>query len=77
MTMKKASIVSIGNELLSGRTTDTNTTYLGDKLLSIGIAAVTGYTVGDDIDLIVRALQSACTDADIVLVTGGLGPTDS
>jgi nicotinamide-nucleotide amidase len=73
--MKKASIVSIGNELLSGRT-DTNTSYLSGKLLAAGIPVVSSYTVGDDIDAIVRVLNLAYTDAEIILVTGGLGPTD-
>lgn len=74
--MKKASIVSIGNELLSGQTVDTNTTYLSSGLLSIGIPVVSSYTIGDDTDAIVRAFNLAATDADIVLATGGLGPTD-
>ena len=74
--MKKASIVSIGDEVLSGQTADTNAAYLGRELLSIGIPVVSCYTVGDEIDLIVRALNLAIGDADVVLVTGGLGPTD-
>ncbi len=73
--MKKASIISIGNELLTGRT-DTNTSYLSGELLAVGIPVVSSYTVGDDINAIVRAFDLASTDADIVLVTGGLGPTD-
>ena len=74
--MRKASIISIGNELLSGQTVDTNASYLSEKLLSIGIPVVSAYTSGDDIDLIVRMLNLASDDADLVLVTGGLGPTD-
>jgi len=74
--MKRASIVSIGNEVLIGQTVDTNASYLSRKLLSIGIPVVGSYTVGDDIDLIVRALNLASGDADVVLATGGLGPTD-
>jgi nicotinamide-nucleotide amidase len=74
--MRKASIVSIGNEVLIGQTIDTNAAYLGRKLLSIGIPVVGSYTVGDDIDLIVRALNLASSDVDVVLTTGGLGPTD-
>jgi len=74
--MKKASIVSIGDEVLSGQTADTNAAYLGRELLSIGIPVVSCYTVGDNIDLIVRTLNLASGDADVVLVTGGLGPTD-
>jgi nicotinamide-nucleotide amidase len=73
--MKKASIVSIGNELLSGQTVDTNAAYLSSELLSIGITVVSSYTIGDDIDAIVRAFNLA-SDADVVIATGGLGPTD-
>ena len=74
--MVKASIVSIGNEVLSGQTIDTNAAYLGKKLLAIGIPVVSSYTVGDDIDSIVRSFESASSDADVIIVTGGLGPTD-
>ncbi|MDD5063141.1 MAG: competence/damage-inducible protein A [Phycisphaerae bacterium] len=74
--MRKASIISIGNEILSGQTVDTNAAYLSGKLLSIGIPVVSSYTAGDDMDLIVRMLNLASGDADVVLVTGGLGPTD-
>jgi len=74
--MRKASIISIGNELLSGQTVNTNAVYLSRKLLSIGIPVVNSCTVGDDIDLIIRALNLASGDADVVLITGGLGPTD-
>ncbi len=73
---KKASIVSIGNEILSGQTIDTNASWLGGKLLSIGIPVVSSYTVGDCLDAIVRSLKLASDDAELVLITGGLGPTD-
>ncbi|MCH7558485.1 MAG: competence/damage-inducible protein A [Planctomycetes bacterium] len=74
--MKKASIVSIGNELLNGQTVDTNTTYLSGQLLTIGVPVVSSYTIGDDMDAIVRAFNLASNDANIVIATGGLGPTD-
>ncbi len=74
--MIKASIVNIGNELLTGQTVSTNTTYLGEKLLSIGIPVVGSYIITDDIDSIVRAFNLAADEADIILATGGLGPTD-
>lgn len=74
--MKRASIVSIGNELLTGQTISTNASYLGERLLSIGIPIISCYTIGDDINSIVRVLKLASSDADIVLATGGLGPTD-
>ena len=74
--MKKAAMVSIGNEILSGRTVDTNTAYLGRELLSVGLPVVSVYTVGDDVDSIIRMLNLAGADADFILATGGLGPTD-
>ena len=74
--MKRASIVSIGNELLSGETINSNAAHLSAGLLTIGIPVISTYAIGDDIDSIVQALERACTDAEVVLVTGGLGPTD-
>ena len=55
--MIRACIVSIGNELLNGHTTDTNCSYICGRLLSIGIPVVSVYTVGDDIKQIVRSLK--------------------
>ena len=74
--MKKASIVSIGNELLNGQTVDTNAAYISDKLLAVNIPVISVYTIGDDENAIVKALTLACSDADVVIATGGLGPTD-
>jgi nicotinamide-nucleotide amidase len=74
--MIKACIISIGNELLNGHTTDTNCPYICSRLLSIGIPVVSVYTVGDDIKQIVRSFKRAAEDAGLVIVTGGLGPTD-
>lgn len=74
--MKKASIISIGNELLSGQTVDTNAAYLSKALLEIGIPTVSGYTLPDEIASITDCLEQAGSKADIVLITGGLGPTD-
>jgi len=74
--MIKASIVTIGNEILSGQTVDTNAAYLSAELLSMGVPVVSSYAVRDEIDAIVRGLNLASADADVVLMTGGLGPTD-
>lgn len=74
--MKKASILCIGDELLTGNAIDTNTSYLCGKLLSVGIPVVDSHTVRDDIPQILRALNAACDNADIVVTTGGLGPTE-
>jgi nicotinamide-nucleotide amidase len=73
--MKSAAIISIGNELLAGDTVDTNASYLAGQLLSRGIPTVGVLTVADEISSIVDALRQATDHADVVLVTGGLGPT--
>lgn len=74
--MKRACIISIGNELLSGETVDTNTSYLARQLISHGIPTACVFTVPDEVEAIKCSLQRAVVDADMVLVTGGLGPTD-
>lgn len=74
--VKQASIISIGNEVLSGHTVDTNAAYMARQLRLIGIPTVSSYTVADLQPAIVRALKLAAEEADIVIVTGGLGPTD-
>ncbi|MBN1795849.1 MAG: competence/damage-inducible protein A [Sedimentisphaerales bacterium] len=72
----RASIISIGNELLSGDTIDTNAAYLSKQLQLLSIPRVSGYTVSDDILEVVKALKSASDEADVIIVVGGLGPTD-
>jgi nicotinamide-nucleotide amidase len=74
--IKSASIVSIGNELLSGWTVDANAAYIAGQVRTIGLPVVGTYGVADDEAAIARALARAVGDADVVLVTGGLGPTD-
>ncbi|MHC4271162.1 MAG: competence/damage-inducible protein A [Planctomycetota bacterium] len=74
--MKKANIVSIGNELLHGQGIDTNSCYIGEKLFSMGIEVTGIYSVGDKVDSIVQILDFALKESDLVFVTGGLGPTD-
>jgi nicotinamide-nucleotide amidase len=74
--MKQASIVSVGNEILAGQTVDTNAPHISAELLSIGIPVVSSYAVSDEIERIVRGLKLASADADVVILTGGLGPTE-
>jgi competence/damage-inducible protein CinA-like protein len=74
--IKSASIISIGNEVLSGRTVDTNAAHIGRQLRLVGVPVVSAHTVGDRREIIVRVLELAASEADIVIVTGGLGPTD-
>lgn len=70
-----AAIVSIGNELLYGETTDTNSAWLGRTLSERGIRVVRGFTVGDVEEDIDHALGLAVDAAELVVLTGGLGPT--
>jgi nicotinamide-nucleotide amidase len=74
--MKTAGIISVGNELLTGQTTNTNAMYLAEMLLSTGMKVVSCHTVPDEIDSIKEALESLAGKTDIILITGGLGPTD-
>ncbi len=74
--IKNASIVSIGNELLNGRTIDTNAAYIAGRLRTISLQAVSVHTVPDEEAAIQRTLALATSEADVVVVTGGLGPTD-
>lgn len=65
-----------GDELLTGLTPDTNSTFFQAKLLEqAGLTVRRGVVVGDDRDDIVEALNAAADRADVVLVSGGLGPT--
>lgn len=74
--MKKASIISVGNELLTGQTLDSNSAYISSRLLSTGLPAVGVFATPDKTDSIVKSLERAVSDSDIVIMTGGLGPTD-
>jgi len=69
-------IITIGDELLIGQVVDTNSSWMGKELNSIGFRVVRKTAVGDDADAIVRALNDARQRVRIVLMTGGLGPTN-
>ncbi|TNF30805.1 MAG: CinA family nicotinamide mononucleotide deamidase-related protein [Deltaproteobacteria bacterium] len=71
----RVEIVAIGNELLNGDLADTNTARLAGWLRRQGLAVRRGQTVPDTHDAIVEAFARAAGAADLVLVTGGLGPT--
>ena len=74
--MANASLLSIGDELLLGEIIDTNKPYIAQQLLPLGITIVGSETVGDEMADIVAAFKRALARAEIVLATGGLGPTD-
>lgn len=71
----KAQIISIGNELLIGDTVNTNASWLGEILTEQGIEVDYVHTIGDDYDLIQSAVSFGLDNADLILTTGGLGPT--
>ena len=70
-----AEIISIGTELLLGHVVDTNSSFLSCKLSELGINVYHHTTVGDNPARLVEAIRKALGRADIVLMTGGLGPT--
>ncbi len=71
----RAAVVAVGDELLFGSTVDTNGTWLGERLAELGIPVAARWVVGDDDDAIARALGQALAVGDVVIVSGGLGPT--
>ncbi|MEW4526222.1 CinA family nicotinamide mononucleotide deamidase-related protein [Maioricimonas sp. JC845] len=70
-----AEIVAIGSELTSGQKLDTNSQWLSLQLADLGIPVHFHTTVADDLDANIDVLKSAMQRADLVLLTGGLGPT--
>ena len=70
-----ASIITIGDELLIGQTIDTNSAWMAQELNKIGVWVQRRVAVGDVWDDIWNALDSESKDSDIILITGGLGPT--
>jgi nicotinamide-nucleotide amidase len=72
----RAYILSIGTELIGGHLTDTNATFLAQELAAQGIELLHVVQVGDDLERLIRVLQLAVADAELVVCTGGVGPTD-
>ncbi|MBC7555785.1 MAG: competence/damage-inducible protein A, partial [Chryseobacterium sp.] len=71
----KAALITIGDEILSGNTVDTNSTFIAEQLKNIGIKTAQIFTISDEIETIKKTLTSAFELADLVITTGGLGPT--
>ncbi len=72
----RAYILSIGSELIHGHLTDTNATFLAQELVSQGIELLHVVQVGDDLARLTMTLERAIAEADLVVCTGGIGPTD-
>lgn len=71
----RAEIISIGDELLIGQVINTNQAFIAEQLNSVGISVYRMTTVGDDEQAILASFQRASEEAEVVTVTGGLGPT--
>ncbi|HEX9413341.1 MAG TPA: competence/damage-inducible protein A, partial [Ktedonobacterales bacterium] len=72
----RAEILSVGTELLLGQITDTNATYLAQELAALGIDLFFVSQVGDNLDRLSETLRRARDRSDLVIMTGGLGPTE-
>ncbi len=72
----QAQIITIGDEILIGQILDTNSAYMAERLNSIGIRVGEMHSVSDSREAITNALEQAAARADLLLLTGGLGPTN-
>ena len=70
-----AEIITIGDEILIGQTVDTNSAWLGEHLNAYGVEVIQISSINDKKDSIINALKAAESRADVILITGGLGPT--
>ncbi|PIF44751.1 nicotinamide-nucleotide amidase [Chryseobacterium sp. 52] len=73
--MEKAVLITIGDEILSGNTVDTNSNFIATELKNIGIQVTQIFTISDEISTIKNTLKAAFELGDLIITTGGLGPT--
>jgi nicotinamide-nucleotide amidase len=71
----RCEVISIGSELTSGQNLDTNSQWLSRRLAAVGVPVGWHTTIADDLEANVEAFRIACSRAKLVLLTGGLGPT--
>lgn len=71
----KAIVLSIGDELLIGQTINTNAAWIGQELSKMGSSVIEGLTISDDANSIIESVEYSINKADVVIITGGLGPT--
>jgi nicotinamide-nucleotide amidase len=71
-----AIIMSVGDELLLGQTVDTNTAWLSRQMAARGAKVKLHLTAADELEPLTREIDQACQHADVVLISGGLGPTE-
>ncbi|MDQ3210034.1 MAG: competence/damage-inducible protein A [Actinomycetota bacterium] len=72
----RVEVVGVGTELLLGQIANTNAQWIGERLAEIGADVLFHQVVGDNLDRIVAVIEIAASRADVVLITGGLGPTE-
>ncbi|WP_422486786.1 competence/damage-inducible protein A [Gudongella sp. DL1XJH-153] len=72
----KAEIITIGTEIMLGSILNTNVTYLSRRLMELGIETIYHTSVDDDYDRLEKSIRLAMDRVDVILTTGGLGPTD-
>ena len=73
--MPSAEIITIGTEILLGEIVDTNTRYIARLLRGLGVDLYRTITIGDNVERIAEAIRNSMAHADIIITTGGLGPT--
>ena len=71
----RAEILCVGSELLLGQITDTNAVHIAQELARAGVDLHRKQTVGDNLDRIIDCIKGALSRADVLIITGGLGPT--
>ena len=74
--MRTAEVIAVGSEMLGSTRTDTNSVYIAERLSSIGIDLRAKTVVGDERDDLSSMFRQALDRSDVVVLTGGLGPTD-
>src|SRR5690606_23043200 len=72
----KVRLVTIGDEILIGQTVDTNSAYIAQKLNGIGLEVNEILSIADRSETIINALEKSISETDVLITTGGLGPTN-
>jgi len=70
-----AEVIATGDEIRTGALVDSNSAYIAEKLETAGVTVARHHCVGDDPEMLVAVFKETGSRADIVVVTGGLGPT--
>src|SRR4051794_35121581 len=76
MTFPNAEIIAVGSEMLTPQKVDTNSLFITDQLNGLGVEVVRKSVVGDDRDRLSASIRAAMESAEIVILSGGLGPTE-